>query len=75
VAGDGAVLEFGTRGGFTNDEAGVRIGHLFYGTKGWDFIDAIRAGDPRRLTCDVLEGHLSSALPHLGNISYRVATR
>ena len=24
------------------------------------------------LTCDVLEGHLSSALPHLGNISYRV---
>jgi hypothetical protein len=24
------------------------------------------------LTCDALEGHLSSALPHLGNISYRV---
>ena len=24
------------------------------------------------LTCDVLEGHLSSSLPHLGNISYRV---
>ena len=24
------------------------------------------------LTCDVLEGHMSSALPHLGNISYRV---
>ena len=25
------------------------------------------------LTCDVLEGHLSSTLPHLGNISYRSA--
>ena len=37
-----------------------------------NFIDAIRAGDPKVLTCDVLEGHLSSSLPHLGNISYRV---
>ena len=115
---DGAVMEFGTRGGFTNDEGGVKIGNLFYGSKGWlwieergrnwqsyfgpknekgpgaeapadanseptglttteyphyqNFIDAIRAGDPKVLTCDVLEGHLSSSLPHLGNISYRV---
>ena len=114
---DGLVLEFGTRGNFTNDEAGVRIGNLFYGTKGWlwidetgkkwqaylgpkneegpgtdssdpnegptglttteyphyqNFIDAIRAGDPKILTCDVLEGHLSSTLPHLGNIAYQV---
>jgi hypothetical protein len=37
-----------------------------------NFIDAIRAGDPKILTCDVLEGHLSSTLPHLANISYRV---
>ncbi len=37
-----------------------------------NFIDAIRANDPKILTCDVLEGHLSSALPHLANISYRV---
>jgi predicted dehydrogenase len=115
---DGAVMEFATRGGFTNDEAGVRIGNIFYGTKGWlwieeagrtwqsylgpknekgpgkeaapgqkteatglttteaphyqNFIDAIRAGDPKLLACDVTEGHLSSALPHLANISYRV---
>jgi predicted dehydrogenase len=115
---DGAVMEFGTRGGFTNDEGGVKIGNLFYGSKGWlwieesgkkwqsyfgpknekgpgaepppgdnseptglttteyphyqNFIDAIRANDPKMLTCDVFEGHLSSALPHLGNISYRV---
>jgi len=115
---DGTVMEFATRGGFTNDEGSVRIGNLFYGTKGWlwieeagkkwqsyfgpknekgpgadlppgesaeptglttteyphyqNFVDAIRAGDPKILTCDILEGHLSSTLPHLANISYRV---
>ena len=115
---DGAILEFATRGEGTNDEGGVRIGNLFYGSKGWlwteesgriwqlylgpvgaknekgpgsaaksaeaqgltttefphyqNFIDAIRANDPKLLTCDIMEGHLSSALPHLANISYRV---
>ncbi len=116
---DGAVLEFATRGEFTNDEGTQRIGNLFYGSKGWlwidgdgrswqsymgpknekgpgteapatgtgsdplvltssesphlqNFVDAIRAGDPKMLACDGLEGHLSSALPHLANISYRV---
>ncbi len=111
---DGTVLEFGTRGGLTNDEGGQRIGNLFYGEKGWlsidetgrkwqayfgpkndmgpgteapgvapapaghpaphpqNFIDAIRANDAKVLTCDAFEGHLSSALPHLGNIAYRV---
>ena len=37
-----------------------------------NFVDAIRANDPKLLTCDILEGHLSSTLPHLANISYRV---
>ena len=37
-----------------------------------NFADAIRANDPKKLTCDVMEGHLSSSLPHLANISYRV---
>jgi predicted dehydrogenase len=117
---DGMVLEFATRGEHTNDESGIRIGDLFYGSKGWvwldetglnwgsymgavgeknekgpgsgtavgagepvgltttegnhyqNFVDAIRANNPKLLTCDVLEGHLSSALPHLANISYRV---
>ena len=35
-------------------------------------MDAIRANDPKLLTCDILEGHLSSTLPHLANIAYRV---
>ncbi|MGH9309323.1 MAG: Gfo/Idh/MocA family oxidoreductase [Vicinamibacterales bacterium] len=117
---DGTILEFATRGEHTNEEGGVRIGNLFYGSKGWvwldetgrnwgsymgavgeknekgpgsasdagsgapvgqttsegnhysNFIDAIRANDAKVLTCDVLEGHLSSTLPHLANISYRV---
>jgi predicted dehydrogenase len=127
---DGKYLEFGTRGEHTNDEGGVRIGNLFYGSKGWlwieesgrkwqsymgevgaknekgpgsddkaagqpasaqaagapaaeglttiefphyqNFIDAIRANDPKILTCDILEGHLSAALVHLANASYLV---
>jgi predicted dehydrogenase len=38
-----------------------------------NFVEAIRAGNPKLLTCDALEGHLSSSLPHLANISYRVS--
>jgi GFO/IDH/MocA oxidoreductase family protein len=118
---DGTILEFGTRGEHTPDEGSVRIGNLFFGTKGWlwieesgtrwqsymgprgaknekgpgsdapsdataeptgpttmefphyqNFVDAIRANDPKLLTCDIMEGHLSSTLPHLANIAYRV---
>jgi predicted dehydrogenase len=117
---DGTVLEFGTRGEHTPDEGGVRIGNIFFGAKGWlwidetgrrwqsymgalgaknekgpgsdtkdpdaeptglttmefphyqNFVDAIRANDPKILTCDILEGHLSSTLPHLANVAYLV---
>ena len=117
---DGTVLEFGTRGEHTPDEGSVRIGNIFFGSKGWlwidesgrrwqsymgalgaknekgpgsdtketdaeptglttmefphyqNFVDAIRANDPKILTCDILEGHLSSTLPHLANVSYLV---
>ena len=119
---DGKILEFETRGRYTNAEApsGVRIGNLFYGTEGWmeingsswkayrereetpfagtemgagnaavggdtsfraapgggghfaNFIQALRSGNDHDLTCDILEGHRSTVLPHLGNIAYRV---
>ena len=119
---DGKILEFETRGRYTNAESNERImiGNLFYGTEGWlevngsswkayrereeepfagsgmesqgaaiggdksfraaptsgghfeNFIGAIRSGDHFDLTCDILEGHMSTALPHLGNIAYRV---
>jgi predicted dehydrogenase len=36
-----------------------------------NFIDALRAEDPKLLTCDIHEGHLSSALAQLANIAYR----
>ena len=41
---DGTLFEFATRGEYTNDEGTQRIGNLFYGTKGWVWID----GDGRK---------------------------
>jgi len=37
-----------------------------------NFIDAIRSGNNDDLHADILEGHLSSSLPILANISYRL---
>ena len=37
-----------------------------------NFIDAVRSRKPGDLRADILEGHLSSALCHTGNISYRL---
>ena len=119
---DGKILEFETRGRFTNSEsnARIKIGNIFYGSEGWlevngsnwkayrereaepfagtgieaegaavggdktfraapssgghfaNFIDAVRSGNPADLNCDILVGHMSTSLPHLGNIAYRV---
>lgn len=112
---DGTILEFGVRGLKTNYEDGIRVGNVFYGTKGWmhvnggnwktyfgygenaepgpsnkeagefadpsdptgagggghfgNFIAALRG--KAKLTCDILEGHYSTALAHLANVSYR----
>ncbi len=37
-----------------------------------NFLEAIRSGDDARLHSDIESGHLSTALCHLANISYRV---
>ena len=37
-----------------------------------NFIEAIKTGEHEKLNADVLDGHLSSALCHLANISYRL---
>ncbi len=37
-----------------------------------NFIEAVRSRNPLDLTADILEGHLSSSLCHLANISYRL---
>jgi len=116
--GDGKILEFETRGRYTNREssADISVGNMFYGTEGYleikdesarpwkafrrlekepfagskeetdskkqaqdilavhfsNFLDAIRSGKDETLNCDIVEGHYSSALPHLANISYRL---
>jgi len=116
IYADGRMIEFEVRGLHTNAEDGIRIGNLFYGTKGWlrldggewqsyfgrtnepgpgsatagdedfgdpmmaaaegghfaNFINALRAGKPEMLTCPIDVGYMSSALPLLANISYRL---
>jgi predicted dehydrogenase len=114
---DGKMLEFETRGRYSNSEAslGVTVGNIFFGTEGYlelgdagwkafrkrekepfatnkptgpreaatltggegsehfsNFIDAIRSGKSTDLTCEITTGHLSAALPHMANISYRL---
>ena len=39
-----------------------------------NFVKAVRSRNAADLNGDILEGHLSSALCHLGNISYRLGT-
>jgi len=36
------------------------------------FLDAVRNENPSLVACDIEEGHLSSALCHLSNVSYRL---
>ncbi|MFC2081243.1 Gfo/Idh/MocA family protein [Bacteroidota bacterium] len=115
---DGKMLEFETRGRFSNSESSLetKIGNIFYGSEGYmeieghewkafrnrekepfavskpsgaenesetltggedtehfiDFIDAIRSGKDEDLSCNSTEGHLSTSLPHMANISYRL---
>ncbi|MFC1633334.1 Gfo/Idh/MocA family protein [Planctomycetota bacterium] len=40
-----------------------------------NFIEAVRAGRPERLTAEILEGHTSTAVCHTGNISYRLGKK
>ncbi len=121
---DGTILQFEVRGLGTNAEAGVRIGNLIYGSKGWldlgnedtgggqahyseikikpsgyssykeetgpkftvedsskadavlnhftNFIECVRSRTWQDLHADILEGHLSTSLCHLGNIACRL---
>ena len=112
---DGKMLEFETRGRYSNGESSLdtQIGNIFYGTEGYlelnggtwkafrkrekepfadsksqkeedslvgstdtehfvNLLDAMRADKDETLHCDINEGFYSSALPLLGNISYRL---
>ncbi len=103
---DDCLLQFEVRGLDTNDELGVRIGDIFYGTEGvlaissyttwktfWgprmepgeggtgggdhfaNFIQAVKSRDAKSLHAPIEQGHLSSALCHLGNIAYRLGRK
>jgi predicted dehydrogenase len=108
---NGKLLVFDVRPWYTNDEFGVNVGNIFYGSKGimvmdsyesyrtylgkqvgddWkkdmtegpsgdeggdhyaNFIQAVRTRDRKFITAPPEEGHLSSALCHLSNVSYRL---
>lgn len=62
-------------GGWAYDNAGNKI-KQFKRTGGRghhaNFIEAVRSRKVGDLNADILEGHLSSALCHMGNISYRL---
>jgi len=62
-------------GGWAYDQAGKRI-KQFRLTEGSghheNFIQAVRSRKVADLNADILEGHLSSSLCHMGNISFRL---
>lgn len=104
-----SVLQFEVRGLPTNNEQGVSIGNIFYGSNGYmivnrgkwatfmgansepgpsgptsdahgvdhfsNFVEAVKARDPKLLNAPVEEGHLSAALCHLANVSYRLGRK
>jgi predicted dehydrogenase len=121
---DGRILQFEVRGLGTNDEGGIRIGNLVFGSKGWmniasedvgkcqaylsdiqltpsgfssykesvgpeftaqdpatadavvnhftNFLNCVRSRKWQDLNAEILEGHLSTSLCHLGNIACRL---
>jgi predicted dehydrogenase len=53
--------------------AGSKEGEAGWKGEHWgNFLDALRSGQDATLRGDILEGHLSTSLPHLANISYRL---
>ena len=72
---DGYVVMTSYSNGSAFDKDGNKV-HDFSG--GGDhygnFLNAVRSRKREELNAEILEGHLSSALCHLGNISYRLGT-
>jgi len=50
-------------------------GYSILGRHFENFISAVRSGDASQLNCPVVEGHISSALCHTGNISHQLGTK
>ncbi len=98
------MIQIEVRHWSTNDEAGVDVGNIFYGSEGYmvikgydsyaiyqgsesgrrrkaggnhwaNFIKAVRSRQVADQNAPVETAHLSSALAHLGNISYRLGRK
>ncbi len=68
----------GRGGGWTYDNNNKRLNQFpgdGGGTHYQNFIDAVRSGKRDKLRADIREGHLSAALCHMANISYRLGRR
>ncbi len=61
---------------YDNDGEEIDGGHFRGGGNHHDnWLEAIVANDPKLLHADVQEGHVSSALCHTGNVSYRLGKK
>jgi len=72
---EGGYFAGGRGGGWTYDHQGQRM-KAFPGDGGpthqANFIEAVRSRRVDDLRADILEGHISATLCHMGNISYRL---
>ncbi len=67
----------GEGGGWAYDNNGKRIKQFTGsgGTHHQNFIDAVRSHKVSELNADIEKGHYSSALCHMGNVSYRLGKK
>ncbi len=70
---EGYLVLTSYEGGVAFDKDGKEIAKFKGAADHYDnFVKAVRSRKSSDLNADILEGHLSSALCHLGNISYRL---
>ncbi len=70
---DGYLVMTSYSGGVVFDPEGKTVTQFSGGGDHFgNFLNAVRSRKVEDLSADILEGHLSSALCHLGNISYRL---
>ncbi len=75
-ADNGFLVMSSYEAGAAFDKKGQKIAEFKGGGDHFDnFVQAVRSRKHTDLNADILEGHLSSALCHLGNISYRVGSQ
>ena len=76
--GDNGVLQIGRKGciAYPLGEKPFQVGEgVDFTANVRNFLDAVKAGDPARLTSPIEEGIKSAALCHMGNIVTRVGRR